>query len=347
MQAAIVVGQDGQGRVVAHRADRLLGVGDHRLQDQLDLLQAPAGQHLAPPQIVAREFDRLLRLRRDQLVQAADVLDPVAKGLRRRQRVAHLAVVQQTSFFEVNGDHFAWPNAAAFDNRRLVQPHHAGLRADDQQVVVSDRVTQRPQTVAVHAGDRPAAAEAADRGRTVPGLHHRVAVAEQITMRLRHRRPLFPGVRDHQRLDHWQLTGAAAHHHLEHRVQSRRIARALLDHRQDVVDMGAQNLRRHARFMGVHPVDVAAQRVDLAIVGKDAERLSQPPGRKGVGRIALMVDGEIGNKVLVEQIGIERGQLLGQEQALVDHRAAAERTDVEILDAFGRDLLLDPPAHDV
>ncbi len=53
MQAAIVVRQHRQRRVVAHRADGFLGVGDHRLQDQLDVLEAPAERHLAPAQLFA------------------------------------------------------------------------------------------------------------------------------------------------------------------------------------------------------------------------------------------------------------------------------------------------------
>ena len=99
--------------------------------------------------------------------------------------------------------------------------------------------------------------------------------------------------------------------------------------------------------MAAHPVDVAEQRVDLAVVREHAERLRQAPGREGVRRIALVVDREIGDEPVVEQIRIERGQLLGEEQPLVDNRAAAQRADVEIGDAFHQDRLLDAAANDV
>ena len=45
-------------------------------------------------------------------------------------------------------------------------------------------------------------------------------------------------------------------------------------------------------FARLHPGAVAEQRVDLAVVGQQAERLGQLPGREGVGRVALVVDGE-------------------------------------------------------
>ena len=52
----------------------------------------------------------------------------------------------------------AGAEAAVLDNPLLVDAHHAGFRAGEQQPVVGDGVAQRPEAVAVHAGDDPAAA---------------------------------------------------------------------------------------------------------------------------------------------------------------------------------------------
>jgi hypothetical protein len=60
-----------------------------------------------------------------------------------------------------------------------------------------------------------------------------------------------------------------------------------------------------------------------------------------------VIDGEGGDEALVEQIGIEGGELLGQERALVDHRAARQRADVEVLDGLLDGGLLDAAADDV
>ena len=60
-----------------------------------------------------------------------------------------------------------------------------------------------------------------------------------------------------------------------------------------------------------------------------------------------MIDREVGDEAFVQQIGIERGQLLGQEHALVDHRAAAQRADIEIVDVLFQQAPFDAPADDV
>ena len=104
--------------------------------------------------------------------------------------------------------------------------------------------------------------------------------------------------------------------------------------------------RGHARLVALHPVDVAGEGVDLAIVGEHAEGLRQAPRREGVGRVALMVDGEVGDEALVQEVGVEGRQLLGQEHALVDDRAARQRAHVEVGDVLVQDLLLDAPADD-
>src|SRR3546814_7257418 len=68
----------------------------------------------------------------------------------------------------------------------------------------------------------------------------------------------------------------------------------------------------HLELMAFHPVLVAANRVDLAIVRKRAEGLRQPPLRKGVGGITLVEDRDAALEPLVEQVGVEDRQRLGQ-----------------------------------
>ena len=99
--------------------------------------------------------------------------------------------------------------------------------------------------------------------------------------------------------------------------------------------------------MAFHPVDVALQRVDLAVMGQHAERLGQPPLREGVGGIALVIDREGGFKPLVHQIGVEHRHLFGQHHALVDDAAAGQRTQVKPLNLRGNRRLFDPAADDV
>ena len=60
-----------------------------------------------------------------------------------------------------------------------------------------------------------------------------------------------------------------------------------------------------------------------------------------------MIDREARDEPPVEQIGIKGRQLLGEEHALVDDRAAGQRAEVEILDLLGDDALFDASADDV
>jgi hypothetical protein len=83
--------------------------------------------------------------------------------------------------------------------------------------------------------------------------------------------------------------GAAAHdQHLEGVVQHGGVAAALADDRQEVPQAIAEELRPEEPLTRAHPVDVPAQRVDLAVVGEVAERVRERPGGEGVGAEALM-----------------------------------------------------------
>ena len=59
-----------------------------------------------------------------------------------------------------------------------------------------------------------------------------------------------------------------------------------------IFQMPGEDAVIHPRLMAFHPVEIAAQRIDLAIMGENPEGLRQRPGREGVGRIALVIDRE-------------------------------------------------------
>ncbi len=78
-----------------------------------------------------------------------------------------------------------------------------------------------------------------------------------------------------------------------------------------------------------HPVDVAAQRVDLAVMGEIAERMRQLPGREGIGREARMHQRQRGFRALVLEVLVEAGEPLGDHHALVDDGARRAARDIE------------------
>jgi hypothetical protein len=82
-------------------------------------------------------------------------------------------------------------------------------------------------------------------------------------------------------------------------------------------------------------------------MGEHPEGLGQRPLREGVGRIALMVDGEGAFEPLVLKVGVEDGHLFGEHHPLVDDRAARQACQIEAGDAGGGRRLFDPAADDV
>jgi hypothetical protein len=83
----------------------------------------------------------------------------------------------------------------------------------------------------------------------------------------------------------------------------------------------------------VHPVDVAAHGVDLAIMGDQPIGVRQLPAGEGVGREALVDHGNRGRGQRVAQILVEAADLTREQQALVHHGAGREARHVQLVEA--------------
>ena len=85
----------------------------------------------------------------------------------------------------------------------------------------------------------------------------------------------------------------------------------------------------HQRFARLHPVDVAAQRVDLAVVRDEPVRMRQRPRRKGVRAEPLVDERERRLHARIVQIGKHPVDLVRDEHALVDQGPRRQADDVE------------------
>ena len=74
---------------------------------------------------------------------------------------------------------------------------------------------------------------------------------------------------------------------------------------RSLCDVVAEQLGLQIGLAGPHVVQVAAQGVDLAVVGQVAERLGQLPGREGVGAVALVHDRQRALEARVAEVGVE------------------------------------------
>ena len=87
-----------------------------------------------------------------------------------------------------------------------------------------------------------------------------------------------------------------------------------------------EQFRRHRLPARRHPVDVAAHRVDLAVVADEPVRVGEAPGREGVGREALMDEGQRRHRQRVAQILVEAARPAAPAADPCRRRCGSRRT---------------------
>ena len=108
-------------------------------------------------------------------------------------------------------------------------------------------------------------------------------------------------------------------------VETRRIGLPLVGDRPQLLDVVAEEIGGDRRLARRHPVHVAAQRVDLAVVRDVAIGMSQLPRWERVCRKSLMHEGERGGQTGISQIIEIVAELTGQQKALVNDRPRRHR----------------------
>jgi len=144
-----------------------------------------------------------------------------------------------------------------------------------------------------------------------------------------HQRVAGPRLRNQH---HGRVRQAVAAHHqeLERVVEAGGVGLALVGDRPQLGDVAAEQRRRHGGLPRRHPVDVAAQRVDLAVVRDHPVGMGELPRREGVGGEALMHQRHGGDEPRVGHVLVILRHLVGQEHALVDQRAGRQRHRIVI-----------------
>ncbi len=322
-----LVRQHRQRAVVAHRADRLLALQRHRLHQQLDVFLRVAERLLAVEQrdVDARGGRRLLAGAGGQVVELdADALDPLLVRLARGELLLELGVVDDAALLGVDQEHLAGLQAPLLEDAAFRDRQHADLRGHHHHVVVGDHVARRAQAVAVERRADAHAVGERDGRRAVPRLHHRRVVLVERAARVVHRRVLLPRLGDHHH--HGVRERVAAHHQqFERVVEAGGVGLAVVDQREELVQVVTQHRRRHHALARADPVEVALDRVDLAVVRDQAVRVRQFPRREGVGREALVHQRDRRHDARIGEVRVIAADLVGEQQALVDHRARRDR----------------------
>ena len=237
-------------------------------------------------------------------------------------------VSEEEPTLRVDDEDPAGAEPRTLDARAFRERHRPCFGCDGHEPVVGDRDTQRPKSVAVERGTaRPAVREAECR-RAVPRLAEHRAVAVEVTHVRIEPRIVLPRGRDEERDGLREILPLAAHDEVERIVEQRRV-------RPVAVECG-----REARLCllraepGLHPRDVPVDRVDLAVVAQEPERLGALPARLRVRREALVEDRERDLERRILEVGIEVRELPRSAQRLVGHGAERERDDVDAGDAL-------------
>ena len=239
-----------------------------------------------------------------------------------------LVILDEATGDRVDEEHLAWPQPALPHDPARFDVEHADLAREHNQTVISDEVAPWSQPVTVECRPDQRAIREYQRRRTVPRLHqHRVVFVESLACRVDVCLVLVR-LRDHHHHRVRQGTTAEVQK-LNHFVERCGVAGAWRVDRKNRTDVSEQ-FRLELRLPGSHPVAVALHGVDLAVVGDHAERLRERPGRKGVGRVAGVHEGQPGHETLVGEIRVERLELERRNHALVHQGAAGQRWEVRL-----------------
>ena len=134
---------------------------------------------------------------------------------------------------------------------------------------------------------------------------------------------ILPRLGDHHH-DGMRQRAAGHNQHLEAIVEHGRIATVGVDHGQDFFNVISEKIGLEHRLPRVHPVNVAAQGVDLAVMRDVAIRMAAVPTWKGISAEARMNEREGTFHRGMPQVGIIQVDLLGHEHAFVDQRLVRE-----------------------
>ncbi len=313
---AWLIGQTGERRVVAHGANRVAQFAYQRQQHELHRLGGVA-QRLHP--IQQRFGVEAMSLATGAEIRHGDPLlrQPLAVRRAIRKFVLQFLVRDQPPLLEIDQKHAARFEAPLLLDQSGVDTQHSDLAGHDHPIVVCQVITTRPQAVAVQHGADVTAVGESDRSRTVPWLHQARVVLVESAFVIRHQFLLLPRLRDHHH-DRFLQRAAGHQQEFEHIVERAGVRRIGFDDREEPVDRPVEEIAADDALTRSHPVDVAAQRVDLAVVGHEPVRLCAIPARKRIRRETRVHHREVRLVIGIPQVWIERKNLIGCEHPLVN-----------------------------
>ena len=313
------LGEDGQRRVMPHGKSRLHGIFRHGKDLVLHILVGVA-EHLVEPVADLLGVNRDLVIGDRKLVQMQQIsVQPFPVGPPVGIVGLALLVGDDPLLLSVDQQDPAGLQAGFFYNTGCRNIQDADLGGQDEAVVIRDVIAGGPKSVPVQGRAQDFAVCKKDRGRSVPGLHHSGVIVIKIPLVLAHEGVVLPGLGDDDH--HGQGQGHAVHvEEFQGIVQHGGVRTAPVYDGEDLVDILLHNRAGHGLLSGQHPVDVAADGIDLTVVGDHAVRVGPVPGRGRVCGKTRVHNGDRGHVIRRLQVVVEAPQLADQEHTLVYYR---------------------------
>ena len=210
------------------------------------------------------------------------LVEPLAVRARSRERALDLLVVDDAALCRVDQEHPAGLQPALAHDvfRRHVEDPRFGR--EDDQVVPGHVVAAGAQSVAVEHGANLRAVGERNGGGAVPRFHQARVVLVEGALLVVHRLVIRPRLGNHHHHGVRERTTGEIEQ-FERVVEHARVAAVRVDDRPDLPDVVAERFGFEAGLPRVHPVGIAADRVDLAVVRDVAVRVRAVPARKRVG----------------------------------------------------------------
>ncbi len=260
----------GNRRVVAH-APHGVGAGTaHGLEHVPEVLETVAEPALKLAELLGLRGGR--HPRRVGLEPGHVARHPAGIGPPSRDLELGVEIADDLPAPGVHQEHLSRPHLPALDHVRGIEIQQAHLGPCGHQAIAPDLVATRAKAVAIddRAG-HDTVGERHCRG-PIPRLVHALVILVEgfdggVQVGI-----LLPRLRDHH---HEGVDGVptGSRKQLHRVVQAGRVAALLPDHLPNPIHLGAPERRIEQRLPHGHGVSVAPQRIDLAVVGQQPERL--------------------------------------------------------------------------
>ena len=288
IQQARFIRQHCNGRISAHRTDRIIPFQGHRFQEFGDVFLRVTKGLLRFEQrgrfliFVLRQFGKFW-INPIQIVQLIlRLFQPFAIGRCFGQLTFQLGIFDDSAFFKVNQQHLARLKPPFARDVIFIKGQNAAFRSEADNVILGHTETCRAQAIAIQSRANLTTIGKAYCCRAIPWLHQSSVIFIKSAAAFIHQRIAAPCLW-HQHHHRMSKRISTRQQQFERIIKAGRIRLTMRNDWPDLVEIRPQQITFHCAAARIHPVHIAANCVDFAIMRDQAERMRQTPAWECVG----------------------------------------------------------------